>query len=168
MSRDTIEVRECDRCKATVEARDLDAFDGWGSASATAQIFGERKGFANADLCPGCFTFLLDWFAAITRERDAQRTSAPRAERPGLPSRKAIAASLVASSLAGAPDLDDYLAHLDTIANLEELQEYQARNGLKLMEWMADAELGERLKAGHYAAFERLENASQDPEHADG
>lgn len=161
MSRDTIEVRECDRCKAKVEARDLDAFEGWGSASATAQVLGERKGFANADLCPVCLDFLLDWFTAITRERDAQRTSAPS---PHLPPKKSIAASLVAESLARSPDLDDYLAQLDAIISLDEMQEYQARNGLKLMEWMADPALAERVRNGHYAAFERLETATSNGE----
>lgn len=153
MSRDTIEVRECDRCKARVEARSLDAFDGWGTGRATAQKAGDRLGFTDADMCPECFDQLVSWFNQITHERDAQRTYAGRRG----PSVKEVAALLVADSLARSPEFDAYVATLDQIESLDALQEYQARNALVLMRWMADPALSAQLQDQHHAAYSRLE-----------
>lgn len=155
MSREKIEVRECDRCKTKVEARELDSFADWGFATATGEKDGRKTGFSNADLCPGCFDFLYEWFAAPTRERDAAR--APSRRRRDLPTTKEIAAKLIADNLSASPELDEYLAALDGIASLDELQEFQAKNALKLMEWMAAPQTAERLMEGHRAAYERLE-----------
>ncbi|MFD1103685.1 hypothetical protein [Sphingobium olei] len=166
MSRDRIEVRECDRCKAKVEARELDAFARWGSGTITGEREGRPVGFANADFCPDCLDFIVSWFGQVMRERDEKRTvSAPtRAPRPPA---KEIAAKLIADNIARSPELDDYLARLDAITSLDDLQEYQASNGLRLIEWLADPALSERVQAAHYAAFERLENPLQDEEQAD-
>ena len=153
MSRDTIEVRECDRCKTRVEAQSLFAFDGWGTAMAMAQKGGERSGFTDADMCPSCFDLLVDWFNQITRERDAARTYAGRRG----PSVKEVAAQLVADSLARSPEFEAYIAALDQIKTLDALQEYQARNALVLMQWMADPALSQQLQDQHYAAYARLE-----------
>ncbi|MEA3390042.1 MAG: hypothetical protein U9R64_12330 [Pseudomonadota bacterium] len=156
MSRDRIEVRECDRCKTKVEARELDTFAGWGCASATGERDGRPIGFANADFCPDCLDFIVSWFGEVMRDRDAERIASPR-PRSHRPPPNEIAAKLVADDLAQSPELDDYLGQLDAITSLDDLQEHQAANGLKLIQWLADAMLSERLKQAHYAAFERLE-----------
>lgn len=160
MSRDSIEVRECDRCKTRVEARSLDAFDGWGTAMAMAQKGGERSGFTDADICPSCFDLLVAWFAQIMHERDAERTYAGRRG----PSIKQVAAQLVADNLAQSPEFDAYIAALDQIETLDDLQEYQARNALVLMRWMADLALSQQLQDQHYAAYARLEAIAQGQE----
>lgn len=161
MSREKIEVRECDRCKAKVEARELDAFARWGSGTVTGEREGRPVGFGNADFCPNCLDFIVLWFGQVMRELDEERiVSAPT--RPPRPSAKEIAAKLVADNIARSPELDDYLAQLDSITTLDDLQEYQASNGLKLIEWLADPALSERVQAGHYAAFERLDKLAQD------
>ncbi|MEO7468996.1 MAG: hypothetical protein ABIV36_18425 [Sphingobium limneticum] len=162
MSRDTIEVRECDRCKIAVEARSTDSFEGWGSAMATGQSDGERTGFADADLCPECFGFLLQWFTSVTRERDAKRTCAPRPERAAIPSIKEIAAKLISDNLDQSPEMAAYFARLEEINSLDDLRDYQASNALILMQWLGDPGTAEQVTERHRATFERIEALTPD------
>ena len=127
---------------------------------AMAQKGGERSGFTDADICPSCFDLLVAWFAQIMHERDAERTYAGRRG----PSIKQVAAQLVADNLAQSPEFDAYIAALDQIETLDDLQEYQARNALVLMRWMADLALSQQLQDQHYAAYARLEAIAQGQE----
>lgn len=166
MSRDKIEVRECDRCKTRVEARDLDVFAGWGLATATGEKDGEKIGFANADLCPDCFDYIVAWFALVMRERDAQRTAPTKAARPVVPTVKAIAKKLISDNLGLSPEMEDYFAGLDVIGSLDDLREYQAGNALTLMRWMANPETSAQLQERHQATYQRLAALTPDGEPA--
>lgn len=155
MSRDTIAVRECDRCKTKVEARELETFDGWGMVNADGERKGERIGIRSADICPKCFNLLLSWFGEISRKRDAERTHKPKPKSPDL---RRIAVVQQDAPSTNSPEFDAYIGGLDEIASLDELQNYQARHGLTLIEWLADPASSEPLKAAHYAAYARLES----------
>lgn len=156
MSRDTIHVRECDRCKVKVEARGVEDFEGWGFASATGEKGGEKIGFANADICPECLELLIAWFTAIMREQDAGRTYIPRPAGAVIPPIREIAAKLISDSLAQSPQMAEYFSDLDGIDSLEDLQLFQAANALALMGWMADPDLSPQILERHQAAYDRL------------
>lgn len=152
MSRDTIDVRECDRCKLRLEAREPSAFDGWGTFNADGLRQDKKIGLNTVDLCAGCFDFLLDWFSEITRERDARREPKAKPVAAAIPA----AVELIAAGTSGSSELDAYIARLTAIKSLDELQEYQAGNALTLMQWMADPALSESLQLAHHAAYFRL------------
>lgn len=71
MSRESIEVRECDRCRHRVEVREFGQETGWGVAWSKAppvdpihhpnRVIGDERS-GPADLCPTCVGELFDWW----------------------------------------------------------------------------------------------------------
>ena len=71
MSRESIEVRECDRCRHRVEVREFGQETGWGVVWSKAppvdpvhhpnRVIGDERN-GPADLCPTCVDELFDWW----------------------------------------------------------------------------------------------------------
>lgn len=84
MSRESIEVRECDRCSHRVELREFGREFDWGEAWAKAPALdpvnqpGRRIGDHTrpADLCPTCVGELFDWWKSAP-DKSQQRLPTP-------------------------------------------------------------------------------------------
>ncbi|MBB6191162.1 hypothetical protein FHS51_001384 [Sphingobium wenxiniae] len=90
MSRETIPVIACDRCRLRLEVREEGQDKGWGRAWASAphadpakpmsrQIGGDTM---QADLCPACVEDLFAWWTSPPAREDAIPAAPPARKKP--------------------------------------------------------------------------------------